>query len=61
LFSSLGISSFDFIKMTKVLEELNYCECFSAEIIPIPDPYFTIQKAIIRIGFFYNHKKERSF
>jgi sugar phosphate isomerase/epimerase len=41
-----GMGHFDFIKITEVLEEINYSGYISAEILPVPNSY-TIAKQII--------------
>ena len=49
-----GMGHFDFLKMTKVLKEINYSGYISAEILPIPDSYTAAQQTIDNIKFYLN-------
>lgn len=49
-----GMGHFDFIKMTKVLKEINYSGYISAEILPIPDSYTAARQTIDNIKFYLN-------
>jgi len=41
-----GMGHFDFLKMTKVLKEIDYKGYLSAEILPIPDSYTAVRQTI---------------
>jgi len=45
---------FDFMKMTKILEEIDYKRYISAEILPIPDSYTTAKQTIDSMKFYIN-------
>jgi len=47
-----GMGHFDFLKMTKVLKEIDYKGYLSAEILPIPDSYTAAQQIINNIKFY---------
>ena len=49
-----GMGHFDFVKMTKVLEEINYSRYISAEILPIPDSYTAAKQTIDSMNSYLN-------
>ena len=49
-----GMGHFDFPKMTKVLQEINYKGYISAEILPVPDSYTAAKQAITSIKSYLN-------
>ena len=49
-----GMGHFDFPKMTKVLQEINYKGYISVEILPTPDSYTAAKQAIISIKSYLN-------
>ena len=49
-----GMGHFNFPKMTKVLQEINYKGYISVEILPIPDSYTAAKQAIISIKSYLN-------
>ncbi len=53
-----GMGHFDFVKMTEVLQEINYSRYISAEILPIPDSYTAAKQTIISMKYYLNRKKE---
>ena len=53
-----GMGHFDFVKMTEVLQEINYSRYISAEILPIPDSYTAAKQTIISMKYYLNRKQE---
>ena len=49
-----GMGHFDFIKMTEVLEEINYSGYISAEILPVPDSYTAAKQTIDSMKSYLN-------
>ena len=49
-----GMGHFDFLKMIKVLKEINYKGYISAEILPVPDSYTAAKQAITSIKSYLN-------
>jgi len=49
-----GMGHFDFLKMTKVLKEINYFGYISAEILPVPDSYTAATQTITSMKSYLN-------
>jgi len=49
-----GMGHFDFMKMTRVLKEIDYKGYISAEILPVPDSYTAAKKTIEAMNSFLN-------
>ena len=49
-----GMGHFDFMKMTKILKEIEYKGYISAEILPVPDSYTAAKQAIDSMRFYLN-------
>jgi sugar phosphate isomerase/epimerase len=55
-----GMGHFNFVKMTKVLKEINYSGYISAEILPVPDSYTAAKKTIDSMKFYFKSiRKEK--
>lgn len=53
-----GLGHFNFIKMTEILEEIEYKGYISAEILPIPDSYAAAKQSINSMNFYLNQLKK---
>ena len=53
-----GLGHFNFIKMTEILEEIEYKGYISAEILPIPDSYTAAKQSINSMNFYLNQLKK---
>ncbi len=49
-----GMGHFDFMKMTKILKEIEYKGYISAEILPVPDSYTAAKQTIDSMKFYLN-------